>query len=186
MRKKLLISGIVAMAVVVGVMAYCSYDEGYKINDWTWKENKPELITWEKTDTFVFEDYGFKVEYPSTFDVDTTDTEVDFLYTIDDKIIFMRSYSISNGKKWDVKTAADSIAVIRKENRNDSVVMKDLHPDYFYLKGYNVEHSYGFYEQYVVDMDVIYVYELCYPKDMEDRMQRLMDLVHNWDPKLCE
>lgn len=181
--KKLFV-GIIALAVVVGIVAYCSHDEGYKINDWTWKEKKVELITWEKTDTFVFEDYGFKVEYPNTFTVDTTDAEVDFLYKVDDEIIYMRSYSISNEDKWDVQTAADSISVIRKEIRNDSVVMKDLHPDYFYLKGYNDEHSYGFYEQYVVDTDAIYVYELCYPKRMEDRMQKLMELIHNWNPEL--
>jgi len=41
----------------------------------------------------------------------------------------------------------------------------------------------GFYEQYVVDKDAIFVYKLCYPKKMEARMQRLMDLVHNWNPE---
>lgn len=180
MRK--FIIGIIALVIVVGVLV-CSHDEGYQINDWSWKEKKVEQITWEKLDTFVFERYGFKVEYPSTFWMDTTESEVDFLYAVDDEVIYMRSYSITNGDKWDVQTAADSIAMIRKDIRNDSVVMKDLHPDYFYLKFYNDEQNLGFYEQYVVDKDAIYVYELCYPKHMEDRMRNLMDLVHNWDPE---
>lgn len=41
----------------------------------------------------------------------------------------------------------------------------------------------GFYGQYVVYKDVIYTYELYFPKDMEDRMQNLMDLIHNWNPE---
>lgn len=180
MRK--FIIGIIALVIIVGVLV-CSHDEGYQINDWSWKEKKVEQITWEKLDTFVFERYGFKVEYPNTFWMDTTESEVDFLYAVDDELILMRCYSFSNDDKWDVETAADSITAIRKEIRNDSVVMKDLHPDYFYLKFYNDERDLGFYEQYVVDMDVIYVYELCYPKDMENRMQKLMELIHNWDPE---
>ena len=66
---------------------------------------------------------------------------------------------------------------------NDSIVMKDMHPGYFYLKGYDDERNLGFYAQYVVDKDVIYTYEMCYPKNMENRMQRLMDLIHNWNPE---
>ena len=180
MRK--FIIGIIALVIIVGVLV-CSHDEGYQINDWSWKEKKVEQITWEKLDTFVFERYGFKVEYPNTFWMDTTESEVDFLYAVDDELILMRCYTFSNDDKWDVETAADSIAAIRKEIRNDSVVMKDLHPDYFYLKFYNDEKELRSYDQYVVDKDVIYVYELCYPKVLEDRMRNLMDLVHNWNPE---
>ena len=180
MRKFIIV--IIALVIIVGVLV-CSHDEGYQINDWSWKEKKVEQITWEKLDTFVFERYGFKVEYPNTFWMDTTESEVDFLYAVDDELILMRCYSFSNDDKWDVETAADSIAAIRKEIRNDSVVMKDLHPDYFYLKFYNDEKELRSYDQYVVDKDVIYVYELCYPKVLEDRMRNLMDLVHNWNPE---
>lgn len=182
MNMRKFIIGIIALVIIVGVLV-CSHDEGYQINDWSWKEKKVEQITWEKLDTFVFESYGFKVEYPNTFWMDTTESEVDFLYAVDDELILMRCYTFSNDDKWDVETAADSIAAIRKEIRNDSVVMKDLHPDYFYLKFYNDEKELRSYDQYVVDKDVIYVYELCYPKVLEDRMRNLMDLVHNWDPK---
>ena len=184
MKKKNLLFGVllVAFLVIMGIVYY-SQDEGYHINDWTWKEEKPELVTWEKLDTAVFEEWGFKVEYPSTFFVDTTEAEIDFRCQIDDRLIFMRCYSMENADAWDVPTAADSIAKIRKAVINDSVVMKDLHPDYFYLKGYNDERALGFYGQYVVNKDVIYTYELCFPKDMEDRMQNLMDLIHNWNPE---
>ena len=182
MNMRKFIIGIIALVIIVGVLV-CSHDEGYQINDWSWKEKKVEQITWEKLDTFVFERYGFKVEYPNTFWMDTTESEVDFLYAVDDELILMRCYTFSNDDKWDVETAADSIAAIRKEIRNDSVVMKDLHPDYFYLKFYNDEKELRSYDQYVVDKDVIYVYELCYPKVLEDRMRNLMDLVHNWNPE---
>ena len=46
------------------MLVRCSCDEGYHIEDWSWKEEKPVPITWEKLDTFVSEAYGFKVEYP--------------------------------------------------------------------------------------------------------------------------
>ena len=88
-----------------------------------------------------------------------------------------------NSEGWDEQTAADYIAQIRKAVINDSVVMKDMHPGYFYLKGYDDERNLGFYGQYVVDKDVIYTYEMCYPKNMENRLQRLMDLIHNWNPE---
>lgn len=179
---KKLVIGIIALAIVVGVVVYCSYDEGYKINDWTWKEKEVEQITWEELDTFVFKEQGYKVEYPCTFSVDSIGSAVVFMYEVDDEYIYMRSYSIPNGDKWDVQTTADSVAAIRKEIRKDSVVMKDLHPDYLYLKFYNDEEKLGFYEQYVVDENAIYTYELCYPKDMEDRMQNLMELIHKWEP----
>ena len=180
MRK--FIWGIIAVGIIGSVLV-CSYDDGYQINDWTWKKEEVKMITWENLKTFVFEEQGFKVEYPSTFQVDTAENEVDFFYEVDDEIIFMRCYSISNSDKWDVQTAADSIVEIRKAIRKDSAVMKDMHPDYFYLKLYNEEKGLGFYEQYVVDKDAIYVYELCYPSHLEARMQRLMDLIHNWNPE---
>ena len=87
---KKFIFGAIVVALVVGVVVYCSLDEGYQITDWTWKEEKPKQITWEKLDTFVFEGEGFKVEYPSTFMVDTTEAEVDFLYEVDDEMIYLR------------------------------------------------------------------------------------------------
>ena len=180
---KKFIFGIIAAAIVFGMLIYCSSSDGYQINDWSWKKEKPKIITWKKLETYVFEDQGFKVEYPSTFTVDTTGDEVVFWYEVDDEVILMQCYSIRNPEKWDVQTAADSIVEIRRAIINDSVVMKDMHPDYFYLKGYDDEKGLGFYEQYVVDKDVIYTYELCYPMRMEKRVRRLMDLVHNWDPE---
>lgn len=173
---------LVAFLVVMGVVYYSQDDECH-ISNRTWKEEKVELITWEKLDTFVSEEWGFKVEYPSAFFVDTTDTEIDFLYQVDGKIIYMRCYSTENADAWNVTTAADSIAEIRKRVLNDSVVMKDLHPDNFYLKGYDEKRDIGFYEQYVVSKDVIYTFELCFPTDMENRMKNLIDLIHNWNPE---
>lgn len=182
MRK--FIFGVIAAAVLLGLVAYCFTDDSYHISDWSWKEKKPEPITWENLKTFVLdEDLGLKVEYPSTFTVDTTEeSEVDFVYEIDDEVIILRCYAIENSETWDEQTAADSIAEIRMVIVHDSVVMKDMHPGYFYLKGYDDERCLGFYEQYIVDKDAIFVYELCYPKWMENRVRRLMDLVHNWDP----
>jgi len=173
---------LIIALVAITMLVRCSCDEGYHIEDWSWKEEKPVPITWEKLDTFVSEAYGFKVEYPSTFVADTTDREVDFLHVVDGELIFMRCYSMQNSDGWDEQTAADSIADIRREVIGDSVVMKDMHPGYFYLKGYDEERGLGFYEQYVMDRGLIYTYELCYPKNLENRMQRLMDLVHNWNP----
>jgi len=181
--KKLLYSVIlIAFLVAMGIVYY-SWDDDYHMSNRGWKVEKPELVTWEKLDTFVSEEWGFKVEYPSSFLADTTEAEVDFRCQIDDKLVFMRCFSMENVRAWDAPTAADSIAEIRKAVINDSVVMKDLHPDYFYLKGYNDERDFGFYGQYVVYKDVIYTYELYFPKDMEDRMQNLMGLIHNWNPE---
>lgn len=180
---KKFIFGVIAAAIVVGMLIYCSSSGGYQINEWSWKKEKPKMITWENLKTYVFWEQGFKVEYPSTFTVDTTGQEVAFIHEEDGELIFLRCYSIKNIDKWDEQTAADDIAAIRKQYVNDSVVMKDMHPGYFYLKGYDDERGMGFYEQYVVDKDVIYVYDLSYPKWMESRVRRLIDLVHNWDPE---
>ena len=37
--RKFIFGGIV-VALVVGVVVYCSHDEWYQIKDWTWKEEK--------------------------------------------------------------------------------------------------------------------------------------------------
>lgn len=128
---KRLFFGVIT-AAVVGVAAYSSCDEGYRIEDWSWKEEeKPAQISWEKLDTFSSEAFGFKVEYPSTFVADTTDREEDFLHVVDGELFFMRCYSMLNSDGWDEQTAAGSIADIRRTVIGDSVVMKDLHPGYY-------------------------------------------------------
>ena len=46
-----------------------------------------------------------------------------------------------------------------------------------------MEGDYRFYEQYVVEEKRIYILTLRYPTTIEEEMERLFQLVHDWNPK---
>ena len=71
----------------------------------------------------------------------------------------------------------------RSEENGDSIMMRDMHEGYFYLKGETMEGDYRFYEQYVVEEKRIYILTLRYPTTIEEEMERLFQFVHDWNPK---
>jgi hypothetical protein len=181
--KKLLI--MIAVALVAGVVYYCTYDEGYHINDWTWHEKENQVIGWERTNTIDVGNGLFRVEYPNIFAPDSSDNIHSRLLLADTigKGMEMIAFSLKNSGKWDTETAAELIAMARSEENGDSIMMRDMHEGYFYLKGETMEGDYRFYEQYVVEEKRIYILTLRYPTTIEEEMERLFQLVHDWNPK---
>ena len=181
--KKILI--VIAVALVAGVVYYCTYDEGYHINDWTWHEKEKQVIGWEHTNTIDIGNGLFSVEYPDIFVPDSSDNLYSRLLLVDTigKGMEMIAFSLKNSGKWDTETAAELIAMARSEENGDSIMMRDMHEGYFYLKGETMEGDYRFYEQYVVEEKRIYILTLRYPTTIEEEMERLFQLVHDWNPK---
>lgn len=164
---------------------YCTYDEGYHINDWTWHEKENQVIGWERTNTIDVGNGLFRVEYPDIFAPDSSDNIHSRLLLVDTigKGMEMIAFSLKNSGKWDTETAAELIAMARSEENGDSIMMRDMHEGYFYLKGETVEGDYRFYEQYVVGEERIYILALRYPTTIEEEMERLFQFVHDWNPK---
>ena len=181
--KKILI--VIAVALVAGVVYYCTYDEGYHINDWTWHEKENQVIGWERTNTIDVGNGLFRVEYPDFFVLDSVDNIHSRLILADTigKGMEMIAFSLKNSGKWDTETAAELIAMARSEENGDSIMMRDMHEGYFYLKCETAEGDYRFYEQYVVEEKRIYILTLRYPTTIEEEMERLFQFVHDWNPK---
>ena len=66
---KKLIFGAIAGAAIILMVMYCSTGDRKAS---TWKPYKSNIITWQKLDTFVFENPTFKVEYPDFFVPDSS------------------------------------------------------------------------------------------------------------------
>ena len=181
--KKYLFGLIAGVGIVLMVM-YCSKSNHQSCPQ---KSQGNEMITWEKLDTFVMDNPVFKVEYPDYFKVDSTELNtgcICFYHIIGGQKVSLRCFSCPNDERWDTKVAADSAAYYRITITNDSLTLRDLHQDYFYLEGVSKEKRYRFYEQYVVDKEHIYVLELVYSGGIpEDKVKRLKELVHEWSPK---
>ena len=180
MKKLLIVIGVVASLVY-----YCTYDEGYHINDWMWHEKEKHVIGWKQTKTVDIGNGLFRVEYPDIFVPDSSDNIHSRLLLVDTigKGLEMIAYSLRNSEKWDTETAAELIAMARSEKNGDSIMMRDMHEGYFYLKGETMEGDYRFYEQYVVDTERICILALRYPTLIEEKMERLFHLVHEWHPE---
>ena len=181
--KKFILGFIAGVGIVLMVM-YCSMERHQSSPQ---KSEQNEMITWEKLDTFVMDNPVFKVEYPDYFKVDSTELNtgcICFYHIIDGQKVSLRYFSCPNDERWDTKVAADSAAYYRITITNDSLTMRDMHKDYFFLEGVSKEKRYRFYEQYVVDKEHIYVLELVYSGGIaENKVKRLKELVHEWSPK---
>lgn len=178
--KKYLI-GMVAVAGII-LMMMCWYKESHRVRIPRYREVK--MITWEKLDTFVFENPTFKVEYPNIFVPDSSQLDnrnMRFDYSFAGCEVFLKCFSYPNDAHMDDSAAVEFSVGIRKIHE-DSITMIDKHPGYFYLEG--MDRYYKFYEQYVVDKDYIYVLGLFYsPGLSEEKVKNLKSLVHDWNPK---
>ena len=178
--KRILI-GIVAGAAIVLMVMFCSKERHQASSP---KTQKKEMITWEKLDTFVFENPTFKVEYPNIFVPDSSQLDnrnMRFDYSFAGCEVFLKCFSYPNEAHMNDSAAAEFSVGLRKLNE-DSITMIDVHPGYFYLEerdGYN-----KFYEQYVVEKDYIYVLGLFYSFGLRDeKVEHLKELVHEWSPR---
>ena len=180
---KKFILGVIVGACVMMAVDYCSTTHVAK--DTPQQPKKGEMITWMKLDTLIYDNPKFMAVYPNYFKVDSLsgDSNVKlFTYSEDEDTIRLRCFAVGNSSQWNTEATADSIVSIRKFLGIDSLTMKDMHPGYFYLEGFSRVAPYSFYEQFVVDKDYIYVYELNYTSGLKDRVKKLKELVHNWNP----
>ena len=150
----------------------------------TWKPYKAKMITWQKLDTFVFENPTFKVEYPNIFVPDSSlldNRNMRFDYSFAGCEVFLKCFSYPNDANMNDSAAVEFSVGLRKINE-DSITLVDKHPGYFYLEG--MDRYYKFYEQYVVDKNYIYVLGLFYSPELTDELvKRLKELVHEWSPR---
>ena len=172
--------------VIVALSSCFSREQKKQTNRW-WVHEKKDLISWEKLDTIVVGDELFKLEYPDCFELDeeVDDSSVMVNYK---KIagLFLMANAEKNPYHWDADTLAEFIVRERKAEGNDSIVMKDMHDGYFYLKGIMGSTGFRFYEQYVVYHELIYKLTLVYPSYMGSKMENLFRLVHDWHPETHE
>ena len=172
--------------VIVALSSCFSHEQKKPVNRW-WVPEKKDLISWEKLDTIIVGDGLFKLEYPDCFEMDEVvdDSSVTVTYR-GIAGLFLMANAEKNPYHWDVDTLAEFVVRDRKTEGNDSIVVKDMHDGYFYLKGIMGSTRYCFYEQYVVYHEYIYKLTLVYPSNMETKMENLFRLVHDWHPETHE
>ena len=173
--------GMIAVAGIMLMVMSCSTRERKTS---TWKPYKAKMITWQKLDTFVFENPTFKVEYPNIFVPDSSQLDnrnMRFDYSFAGCEVFLKCFSYPNDANMNDSAAVEFSVGLRKLNE-DSITLVDKHPGYFYLEG--MDRYYKFYEQYVVDKNYIYVLGLFYSPELgEEKVKNLKALVHEWSPK---
>lgn len=186
-NKRLLWTLLVLGIVVVGIIAYCNKPYEFKVSRTPYKEKISPLKAYLDTAkllTYVYKDSLFVVQYPDKFKINTKeedDFSVTFDYHTERGFVSLSCYMCSNDDHWTSYTGADSIAALRMMDVADTVTMKDVHDGYLYLKTENRNGLYNIYEQYVLSRDMIYVLELRYSPTLESDIQRLFQLVHDWD-----
>lgn len=180
-KMKRFIFGAIAGTSII-IMLMCCSTGGRKAS--TWKPYKKNVITWQKLDTFVFENPTFKVEYPDFFVPDSSlldNRNMRFDYSFASCDVFLKCFSYPNDAHMDDSAAVEFSVGFRKLNE-DSITMVDRHQGYFYLEG--MDRYYKFYEQYVVDKDYICVLGLFYsPGLVDEKVENLKGLVHEWSLK---
>ncbi|WP_033148549.1 hypothetical protein [Prevotella sp. P6B1] len=178
--KKYLWLTIAVVGVVLMVMSCSTRD--HKAGSQVTQEK--EMITWEKLDTFVFDNPAYKVLYPDNFVPDSSlldNRNMRFDYSFAGYEVFLKCFSYPNDANMTDSAAVEFSVGLRKINE-DSITLVDKHPGYFYLEG--MDGYYKFYEQYVVDKNYICVLGLFYSPELgEEKVKNLKALVHEWSPK---
>ena len=88
--------GAIAWAGIMLMVMSCSTRERKTS---TWKPYKAKMITWQKLDTFVFENPTFKVEYPNIFVLDSSlldNRDMRFDYSFAGCEVFLKCFSYPN------------------------------------------------------------------------------------------
>lgn len=141
--------------------------------------------------TYVYGDSLMTVHYPDFFEIqrgaleEANDASVFFVYNTDSGFIYLRATYMLNDQHWGTEELADMLASGGSAVYGDSILLKDLHPGYFYLKILHQQEDRGYtYQQHVVHEDTVYMLSLYYSANFRDEdVQRLIQLVHDWEPK---
>ena len=182
---KKVLFGILIVGVIVGVIYLCSDGDDDYQSVRTWKPVKEDVITWNKLDTVVISDGLLKLEYPDCFELGDRvcgDSDVTVSYKGEEDL-FLTASVIANGMHLNTDELADYVVNLINEEGNDTITMQDMHDGYFYLTGMVKKNRYSFYEQYVVDHDLINKLCLVYPSHFESKVRELKRYVHGWNPK---
>ena len=182
---KKVLFGILIVGVIVGVIYLCSDGDDDYQSVRTWKPVKEDVITWNKLDTVVISDGLLKLEYPDCFELGDRvcgDSDVTVNYKGEENL-FLTASVIANEMHFNTDELADYVVNLINEEGNDTITMQDMHDGYFYLTGMVKKNRYSFYEQYVVDHDLINKLCLVYPSHFESKVRELKRYVHGWNPK---
>ena len=141
--------------------------------------------------TYVYGDSLMTVHYPDFFEIqrgaleEANDASVFFVHNTDSGFIYLRATYMLNDQHWGTEELADMLASGGSAVYGDSILLKDLHPGYFYLKILHQQEDRGYtYQQHVVHEDTVYMLSLSYSANFRDEdVQRLIQLVHDWEPK---
>ena len=185
MKKWMVVTAVIAViaAIAGSVYLFSPEEKEYKVGRW-WEPEKNNEYTWTKLDTIVVGDGLFKLEYPDSFileDGALQDSSVCVKYKGSEDL-YLVAFVKQNTIHGNTQEVADSIVKLRREQRFDSIHIQDMHDGYFYLKGRLLGDGSSFYEQIVVDHDLIYYLYLVYKYYEENKVQKLIHLVHEWRP----
>ena len=141
---------------------------------------------------YVYGDSLMVINYPDFFEVQEgardvpDDSSVFFIHNTDSGFIYLRAMLTITDNHWTTEQWADTLAKIGQKTYGDTILLKDVHPGYFYLKGKHSDEYDGgrFYQQHIVQGDTVYMLSLFYSPIFEDEdVEKLTQLVHYWNPK---
>lgn len=198
MGKVKMIGALVVIGIIGGLSWWLTREPDFEYRQKWWKSAWPPVSLMKarldsvKMAKYVFGDSLMTVPYPDFFKVqergedDPDDPNVCFVHTTDSGMIYLRAIVSANKDHWSTEQWADTLVWLGQECYGDSIMMKDMHPGYFYLKGeHNEEYGGGrFYQQYIVEEDTCYVFSVFYSRIFKDEdVKRLIQLIHDWNPK---
>ncbi len=146
-----------------------------------------DIVNCDSLELYMDYDSLFKVEYPVGFEkgpeANIPGLLVPFEYESDAGSIYLACYVEENKRNWDVETVADSLLIDKREQLKYQVTDRDIHRDYFILRGEcgGLMSGYDVYSKSIVEDDYIYSLGIAYPSSVEDNVGGLMELVKHWN-----
>ncbi len=146
-----------------------------------------DIVNCDSLEIYTDYDSLFIVEYPVGFEkgpeANIPGLLVPFEYKTDKGTIYLVCYVEDNNKGWDAETTADSLLFDKREQLKYQVTDRDMHDDYFILRGEcgGLMNGYDVYSKSIVEDDYIYSIGIAYPSSVEDNIGGLMELVKEWN-----
>ncbi len=190
---------IICVIAVVSWWLTREPDFEYHQRWWDGYDPKKEYVSMMKArlDTaklakYVYGDSLMVIPYPDFFEVqegandEPDDSSVFFIHNTDSGFIYLRAMLTITDYHWTTEQWADTLISDAESVYGDSILIRSIHPDYFYLKGVHSEEYGGgrFYQQHILQGDTMFLLSLYYSPIFKDEdVNRLTQLVHYWNPK---
>ncbi len=148
-----------------------------------------DIINCDSLEIYMDYDSLFKVEYPVGFEkgpeANIPGQLIPFEYKTNRGTIYLVCYVEENKKGWNTETVADSLLFDKREQLKYEITDKDMHGDYFFLRGEcgGLMSGYNVFSKSIVEDDYIYSLGIAYPSSVKDNVGGLMELVKEWAPK---